>query len=234
MDGRLLVSTATPMASTRTPIRPGTSASSIGVEAMHLPSRQWLKTTRRWPGCRVILSVAPRPRASGMLRRVGPTPRLWTLDGVVSRLVPPGRDYRRLSGAAVRRCEAARGGRAPSFGFPGEALVEPAPPDRQTTVIADHAACHAEKPEAPPRGRRDRLKPAPGDQKYLRNHVLDIVLDHASTDIRRDRLSVSAVERLESRRAVVLDLDCAHSARVHFSSFTQDTWPGQARIRQFF
>jgi hypothetical protein len=91
MDGRFRMSTATPRASTRTPISPGTSASSIGVEAIHLPSLQWLNTTLRCPGCRVTLSVDPRPRASGIFRRVGPTPQLWTFYGVVSRfLAAPG------------------------------------------------------------------------------------------------------------------------------------------------
>jgi len=54
---------------------------------MHLPSLQWLNTTLRCPGCRVTLSVDPRPRASGMFRRVGPTPQLWTFCGVVSRVL---------------------------------------------------------------------------------------------------------------------------------------------------
>jgi hypothetical protein len=72
-DGLLPMSTATPRASTRTAISSGTSPSSIGVEATHLPSLQWLNTTLRCPGCRVTLSVAPRPRASGTFRRVGPT-----------------------------------------------------------------------------------------------------------------------------------------------------------------
>jgi hypothetical protein len=76
----------------------GTSPSSIGVEATHRPSRQWLNSTLRCPGCRVILNVAPRPRASGIFRRVGPTPQLWLFDDVVSRVVaspsrPPGRPW---------------------------------------------------------------------------------------------------------------------------------------------
>ena len=50
MDGRFPMFAATPSASTRTLISPGTSASSIGVEAMHLPSLQWLNTTLRCPG----------------------------------------------------------------------------------------------------------------------------------------------------------------------------------------
>jgi hypothetical protein len=87
MEGRFPVSTATPSASTRTLISPGTSASSMDVEAVHLPSVQWLNTTLRCPGCRVTLSVDPRPRASGMFRRVGPTPQSWTLYGLMSRVL---------------------------------------------------------------------------------------------------------------------------------------------------
>jgi hypothetical protein len=99
-------------------------------------------------------------------------------------------------------------------------------------VVGDHPARHTEEPETILRGRRDQCKTAPGDEKYLGDHVLDIVLDHAASDIRCDWLAVGAVERFESGRALVVNLERTHSARVHFSSFTQVTWPGQARIRQ--
>jgi len=82
---RPVVSTASPRASARTPIRAGTSLSSIGVDATHRPSRQWLTTIFRCSECLVTLSDAPRPRASGMVSRFGSIHRLWTDAESVSR-----------------------------------------------------------------------------------------------------------------------------------------------------
>jgi hypothetical protein len=45
IDGRVLLSEAAPSASTSALINPGIDPTPIGVEAMHLPSRQWLNTT---------------------------------------------------------------------------------------------------------------------------------------------------------------------------------------------
>ena len=76
---------ASPSASARTPIRAGTSVNSTGVEATHTPSRQWLSTIFRCSGCLVTRSVAPRPRASGMLRRLGCMPRVLPRGAGASR-----------------------------------------------------------------------------------------------------------------------------------------------------
>jgi hypothetical protein len=53
-------------------------------------------------------------------------------------------------------------------------------------VVRDHPTSDTEEPETIFRRRWDRRKTAPGDEKYLRDHVLDLVLDHATTDIRSD------------------------------------------------
>jgi len=59
--------------------------------------------------------------------------------------------------------------------FLGESLAEPAPPHGRPAVVGDHPASHTEKPE-PIFGRgRDHRKTAPGDEKYLRNDVLDLM-----------------------------------------------------------
>lgn len=70
--------------------------------------------------------------------------------------------------------------------FLGESLAEPAPPHRRPAVVGDHPTSDTEKPETIFRRRWDHRKTAPGDEKYLRDHVLDVVLDHAATDIRGD------------------------------------------------
>ena len=60
-------------------------------------------------------------------------------------------------------------------GLLDESLAEPAPPHGRAAVVGDHPASHTEKPE-PIFGRgRDHRKTAPGDEKYLRNDVLDLM-----------------------------------------------------------
>jgi hypothetical protein len=54
-----VASMASPRASASTPISPGTSLNSTGVEATQTPSRQWLSTILRCSGCLVTRSVAP-------------------------------------------------------------------------------------------------------------------------------------------------------------------------------
>jgi len=70
-DSTAEVFTASPRASASTPIKAGTSARSMGVDATQTPSRQWLSTTRRCFECLVTLSEAPSSLGSGMLRRFG-------------------------------------------------------------------------------------------------------------------------------------------------------------------
>ena len=60
-----------PSASANTLMIAGISLRSTGVEATQTPSRQWLRTTFRCSGCRVTLSDAPLPLASGTVSRFG-------------------------------------------------------------------------------------------------------------------------------------------------------------------
>lgn len=67
-SGVSLERTASPSASASTPMRVGSSPSSMGVDATQMCPRQWLTTTLCCSGCLVTRRTAPPPRTSGMVR----------------------------------------------------------------------------------------------------------------------------------------------------------------------